>query len=168
MLKLIHVSKNGSQMIKSWSTPRRNSKTLMSIDFNTKVRSYVCFVIDRFLISVGHFERRWLLEWSRTGFIRSVFMMTSSNGNIFRVTGPLCGEFTGQRPVTRSFGVFFYLRLNKRLSKQSRGWWFDMPSHPWWRHCNVFEWLRYLCLLNTHKMMPLMGQGTYFSLHITL
>ena len=24
-------------------------------------------------------------------------MMTSSNGNIFRVTGPLCGEFTGHR-----------------------------------------------------------------------
>ena len=51
-------------------------------------------------------------------------MMTSSNGNIFRVTGPLCGKFTGpgefpaQRPVTRSFGVFFDLRPNKRLSKQ--------------------------------------------------
>ena len=35
-------------------------------------------------------------------------MMTSSNGNIFRVTGPLCVEFTGpgeflaQRPVTRA------------------------------------------------------------------
>ena len=26
-----------------------------------------------------------------------VFMMTSSNGNIFHVTGPLCGEFTGDR-----------------------------------------------------------------------
>ena len=45
-------------------------------------------------------------------------MMTSSNGNIFRVTGPLCGEVTGpgefptQRPVTRNFGVFFDLRLN--------------------------------------------------------
>ena len=25
------------------------------------------------------------------------FMMTSSNGNIFRVTGHLCGEFTGPR-----------------------------------------------------------------------
>ena len=25
------------------------------------------------------------------------FMMTSSNGNIVRVTGPLCGEFTGHR-----------------------------------------------------------------------
>ena len=47
-------------------------------------------------------------------------MMMSSDGNIFRVTGPLCGEFTGptQRPVTRSFDVFFDLRLNKRLSKQ--------------------------------------------------
>ena len=47
--------------------------------------------------------------------------MASSNGNIFRVTGHLCGEFTGpgefptQRPVTRSFDVFFDLRLNKRL-----------------------------------------------------
>ena len=54
-------------------------------------------------------------------------MMTSSNGNIFRVTGHLCGEFTGpgefpaQRPVARSFDVFFDLCLNKRLSKQSRG-----------------------------------------------
>ena len=28
------------------------------------------------------------------------------------------GEFPAQRPVTRSFGVFFDLRLNKRLSKQ--------------------------------------------------
>ena len=69
-------------------------------------------------------------------------MMTSSNGNIFRVTGPLCGEFTGpgefpaQRPVTRSFDVFFDLRLNKQLSKQSWGWWFETASCSLWRHCN--------------------------------
>ena len=50
--------------------------------------------------------------------MRPGFMMTSSHGNIFRVTGHLCGEFTGpgefptQRPVTRGFDVFFYLRLN--------------------------------------------------------
>ena len=55
--------------------------------------------------------------------------MTSSNENIFRVTGHLCGklpvtgEFPTQRPVTRSFAVFFDLRLNKRLSKQCWGWW---------------------------------------------
>ena len=69
--------------------------------------------------------------------------MTSSNGNIFRVTGHLCGEFTGprwipaQRPVTRSFDVFFDLRLNKRFSKQSWGCWFETLSRPLWRHCNV-------------------------------
>ena len=32
-----------------------------------------------------------------TGVLRDSAMMTSSNGNIFRVTGPLCGEFTGHR-----------------------------------------------------------------------
>ena len=65
-------------------------------------------------------------------------MMTSSiNGNIFRVTGHLCGEFTAQRPMTRSFDVSFDLRLKKRLSKQSRGRLFEMPSRSLWRHCNV-------------------------------
>ena len=43
-------------------------------------------------------------------------MMTSSNGNIFRVTGHLCGEFPAQSSVTQSFDVFFDLRLNKGLS----------------------------------------------------
>ena len=73
------------------------------------------------------------------------YMMTSSNGNIFRVTGHLCGnslvpgEFPTQRPVTRSFDVFFVLRLNKRLSKQSWGWLFETLSRPLWRHRNE-EW----------------------------
>ena len=38
---------------------------------------------------------------------------------------------------TRSFDVCFDLRLNKRLSKQSWGWWFETLSRPLWRHCNV-------------------------------
>ena len=45
-------------------------------------------------------------------------------------------EFPAQRPVTRSFHVFFHLRLNKPLSKQSRGWWFETLSYPLWRRCN--------------------------------
>ena len=49
---------------------------------------------------------------------------------------PATGEFPTQRPVTRSFDVFFDQHLNKRLGKQSRGWWFETPSHPLWRHCN--------------------------------
>ena len=47
------------------------------------------------------------------------------------------GEFPSQRPVTRSFDVFFDLRLNKRLSKQSRCWWCKTPSHLLWCHCNM-------------------------------
>ena len=85
--------------------------------------------------------------------------MTSSNGNIFRVTGPLCGEFTGhrwflcmwespvtrefysQRPVKYSFDGFFDLRLNKQLSKQWRRRWFETPSRSLWRHCHVYSFV---------------------------
>ena len=45
-------------------------------------------------------------------------MMTLSNGNIFRVTGPflpVADEFPAQRPATWSSDVLFDLRLNKRL-----------------------------------------------------
>ena len=58
---------------------------------------------------------------------------------------PLCGVFTGpgefptQRPVTRSFDVFFDLCLNKRLSKQPWGWWFETLSWSLWRHRNGYR-----------------------------
>ena len=76
-------------------------------------------------------------------------MITSSDESIFRVTGLLCGEFTGhrwipaQRPVTRRFDVFFYLCPNNWLSKQWRRWWFETPSRLVWRHCNgqAITWL---------------------------
>ena len=69
----------------------------------------------------------------------AITMMTSSNGNIFRFTG----EFPVQRPVTRGFDVFFDLRLNERLNKQSWGWWFETPS----------------CLLCCHMWIP--GKGIW-------
>ena len=49
---------------------------------------------------------------------------------------PVPGEFPTQRPVTRSFDVFFDLHPNKRLSKQWWGWWFETPPCPLWRHRN--------------------------------
>ena len=85
----------------------------------------------------------WMLLHTHTYTIIFLPMMTSSNGNIFRVTGYLGGEFTGpgefptQRPVTRSFDVFFDLRLKKRLSKQWWGWWFETQSCLSRRHCHV-------------------------------
>ena len=71
----------------------------------------------------AHFEKIRTSD-THNSYIITKFMMTSSNGNIFRVTGHLCREFTGpgefpaQRPVTRSFDVFFDLRLNKQFCKQ--------------------------------------------------
>ena len=101
------------------------------------------------------------------------YMMTSSNGNIFWVTGLLCGDFTGpgefptQRPVTWNFDVFFDLRLNKRLSKQPWGWWFEMPSWSLWRQCNVSMSLqlgsqRCCCLFTwfCHQQMAKPGNKT--------
>ena len=52
---------------------------------------------------------------------------------------PVAGEFPAQRPVTRGVDVFFDLRLNKRLSKQSWGWWFETLSRPLWRHGNYIH-----------------------------
>ena len=75
--------------------------------------------------------------------------MTSSNGNIFRVTGHSCREFTGHRWIPRTKASdaelcwFFYLGLDKRLSKQGWGWWFETPSCPLWRHCNDDTLCRY-------------------------
>ena len=45
---------------------------------------------------------------------------------------PVTGGFPYQGPVTRCFD----LRLNKRLSKQLKGRWFETPSRSLWRHCN--------------------------------
>ena len=49
---------------------------------------------------------------------------------------PVPGEFPAQRPVTRGFDIFFDLRLNKRLSKQSWGWWFETQPGPLCHHSN--------------------------------
>ena len=54
-----------------------------------------------------------------------------------RGNSPVTGEFPSQRPVTRIFDVFFDPLLNKRLSKQSWGWWFETPSRSLWHHCRV-------------------------------
>ena len=50
---------------------------------------------------------------------------------------PVSGELPAQRPVTRSFDIFFDLRLNKRLNEQPWGWWFEILLSPLSRHFNV-------------------------------
>ena len=49
------------------------------------------------------------IKLRETMLIPTIHMMTSSNGNIFRVTGHLCGEFTGPRWIPRTKPVMFSL-----------------------------------------------------------
>ena len=76
-----------------------------------------------------HLIRRYtfVLTWWRHQMKKKSALLALCAGN-----SPVTGEFPTQRPVTRSFDVFFGLRL----SKQSRGWWFERQSRSVWRHCN--------------------------------
>ena len=58
---------------------------------------------------------------------------------------PVTGRFPSQRPAKWSFDVFFDLRLNKRLSKQSKRWWFETSSRSLWRHGNARPIFRIGC-----------------------
>ena len=78
------------------------------------------------VIAWSHFSRYW-------PFVRGMHWWSVDS---------VPGDFTAQRPATRSFDVFFDLRLNKWLSKQSWGWWSETLSRPSWRHCNGIDNVR--------------------------
>ena len=75
---------------------------------------HICFNDD--VIQWKHFPRYW-------PFVRGIHR--------WQAKSPLKGQW-------RRALIFFYdLRVNKRLSKQSWGWWFETTSSSLWRHCNV-------------------------------
>ena len=84
--------------------------------------------ILKLVMRLGHW---WWITWWRHQMETFSALLAIYTGN-----SPVTGEFPAQRPVARSFDVFFDLRLNKRLRKQSWGWWFETLSRPLWRHCN--------------------------------
>ena len=112
--------------------------------------SYMYNFMEYLTMSMQHFANFHRFLPSSPQFY---YMMTSSNGNIFALlaicTGnsPVTGEFPAQRPVTQSFDIFFDLRLNKRLSKQSWGLWFETLSRSLWRHGIVFT-ISYFIIFN--------------------
>ena len=77
------------------------------------------------------FPIRHLIAWWRLQMETFSASLAICAGN-----SPVTGEFPTQRPVRRSFDVYFDLRPNERLSKQSWGWWFETLSSPLWRHRN--------------------------------
>ena len=117
-----------------WWIPMRN----VSVSINSPSMLLVLFfIICPLRVRIWHRRR---FQHARPHVI------TSSNGNFFRVTGPLWGEFTGHRwiPLTKASntefdGFFFYLRLSKRLSKPSKRRWIETPSRSLWRQSNACE-----------------------------
>ena len=57
----------------------------------------------------------------------------------------LCAGKSPHKGRWRGALMFFSaLCLNKRLSKQSWGWWIETPSHPSWRHSNSYRYVQYI------------------------
>ena len=76
-------------------------------------------------------------SWTNVSWWRHQMEIFSALLAICAGNSPVTGEFPTQRPVTRSFDVYFDLRPKERLSKQWWGWWFETLSRSLWRHRNV-------------------------------
>ena len=78
----------------------------------------------------------WTAKKKANGYKELEYNTITEDGEII-INAEETKSYIAQRPVTSSFCVFFDLRLNKWLNKQSWGWWFETPSCSLWRHCNV-------------------------------
>ena len=72
--------------------------------------------------------------------------------------------YPSQRPVIRSFGVSFDLRMKKQFSKQSRRRWFETPSRASWRHRNLSVSTPGASFTNRNKLNPRKTKEDNYSL----
>ena len=100
--------------------------------FSDMIRQALYSADSNYLPS-SQFKDTWcMISWWRHQMEAFSALLDLCVGN-----SPVTGGFPTQRPVTQSFDVFFDLRPNKWLSKQSWGWWFETLSRSLWRHSNV-------------------------------
>ena len=124
---------------------------MLKVQINLCISLQTCLLIwclkSSFTINITHFFSLWTLSpwccqssyarsWWRHQMETFAVLLAICAGN-----SPVPGEFPSQRPVTQTFDVYFYLRLNKRLSKRSWGWWFETLSSPLWRHSSMQQGL---------------------------
>ena len=72
----------------------------------------------------------WSTWWRHQMETFSALLALCAGNSPVSVNSPHKGQWRG------ALTFFFDLRLIKRLSKHSRGWWFETLSRPLWRHCN--------------------------------
>ena len=144
-------------MVQSRKTIRRSMESHVHSSVYEELQSDDWFIIDwivfTYLQKLGVFPWRW--GWRHQMETFSALLALCAGNS------PVTGEFPLQRPVTQRF-MFSDLRLNKRLSAQSWGWWFETPLCSLWRHCNPNQmnvertglWNNMACLLTS--LVPLM------------
>ena len=123
------------------------NKAIYCIHLSWDVYSMLPLYMIPFLLEWRHWGRSHfaeslafgiiLLHWALSSFWS---MMPLSIGNIFRVTGPLCGSPVNSPHKGQWRGALMFsliCALNRRLSKQSWGWWFETQSSSLWRHCDA-------------------------------
>ena len=152
---LIVHSMNSIHVLMLCNGSHKSVRNQYPFNSDNQVYNMFCYWISQF-VSSSNSARSWVNNmsfyqtlgqpseyiWAWTnylfGYMRRHQMETISA--LLAICGgnsPVPGEFPEQRPVTRSFDVFFDLCLNKRLSKQSWCWWFETLWRPLWRHRNV-------------------------------
>ena len=93
-------------------------------------------VINLSAISVGPIHTPQVLWWRHQMETFSALLALCAGNSLVILTKASDAEL---------WCFFFDLRLNKRLSKQWWGWWFEMPSRPLWRHCSTYRSDGLLC-----------------------
>ena len=122
------------------------SGTILGMGLANEIRRYIVAIsiigepisrmIPEFVLAIDDFEYVFADLTYQTAWWRHPMETFSALLALCAGNSTVTGEFPSQRPVSRSFDVFFDLRLNKRLSKQSWGWCFETPSRSVSRHCN--------------------------------
>ena len=126
------ISQNHAPPICVLGLANKGTFDVIVINHRVKYLRY-CQTIKQFLFSP------YLIRWSQVrhaSWWRHQMKTFSAILAICAGNSLVPGEYSAQRPVTRSFDVLFYLHPNKRLSKQWLGWWFETPPCPLWRHRN--------------------------------
>ena len=92
----------------------------------------------------------------------SHYMMMSSNGNIFHVTGHLCGEFTGHRWIPHTNGQWRWALMFSFICAWINSWVNNCEAGDLRRHCAHYDvmamifrqmlckWATIICLTNLH------------------
>ena len=84
--------------------------------------------LNTFTSWLGTSRSGLLWMWGHIAWWRHQMEIFSALQALCAGNSPVPGEFPAERPVTRSFDILFDPCPNKRLSKQSWGWWFQTPS----------------------------------------